>query len=398
MLVAPRLSRVRPRIAWLGSLVFCLIIWSLLSGSRRAPRLLTKGAIQQRFPLAWKHIQLSDKKGGAWFIPKSWQGEHAEPQNIVEAAQLASETAKLVPYSNIPLIVHQKWNDNDLSRLNDQLLTYIETWLRYSISANDTYREMAYFWWVDSGVDMLVKEKEKGWVEDFHKLFSQVEKVDIFRILVCKWYGGIVCSTVLLLSWRLPVQSLDVQTSMANQGKQYGDVDTVPLQHPADWIREEDVSLWTDSVTGDTYGQEFQASDEQKTKDPPRPVNLLLGLEADTDPKSDRHWRMGYNFPVQLTNWAMASARQHPVLYRFMDRLRDQLKRESKEALQTSSGRQAKEHDPLTRTGPAAVTETAMTWLKKQVGLRWNALTGLKDGGRAKLASDVLVLPITGFR
>jgi alpha 1,6-mannosyltransferase len=130
----------------------------------------------------------------------------------------------------------------------------------------------------------------------------------------------------------------------------------------------------------------------------------LVGLEADTDPSSDQYWRMGYSHAVQLTNWAMASERQHPVLYRFMDRLQDRLVTEKQAALKSKDenpakdGKPAKEHDPLTRTGPAAVTETTLIWLKKQVGLRWNALTGVKDGGRAKLASDVLVLPITGFR
>lgn len=107
---------------------------------------------------------------------------------------------------------------------------------------------------------------------------------------------------------------------------------------------------------------------------------------------------MGYDYPVQLTNWAMASAPQHPVLYRFMDRLQDKLEAEKQAVLNSSSGKFPTEHDPLTRTGPAAVTETTMKWLQKQVGLRWNALTGLYDGGKAKLASDVLVLPMTGFR
>lgn len=160
-----------------------------------------------------------------------------------------------------------------------------------------------------------------------------------------------------------------------------------------DWIREEDITQWTDDETGETYGKEagFNANEV-------RPVNLLWGLEADTDPNTDQYWRMGYAHPVQLTNWAMASARQHPILYRFMDRLQDKLKVEKAAELQTATGKQAKEHDPLTRTGPAAVTEATMIWLKKQVGLRWNAMTGLGDGGRSKLASDVLVLPMTGFR
>jgi hypothetical protein len=39
-----------------------------------------------------------------------------------------------------------------------------------------------------------------------------------------------------------------------------------------------------------------------------------------------------------------------------------------------------------------------MTLLSEQVGLRWNSLTGLEDGGQSKLVQDVLILPITAFR
>lgn len=79
-----------------------------------------------------------------------------------------------------------------MTRLNEGLLTYVEKWLRYSISANDTFREMAYFWWDDDGVAMLVNEKESHFLEDYQTKFSTVERVDIFRVLVCKWFGGIV--------------------------------------------------------------------------------------------------------------------------------------------------------------------------------------------------------------
>lgn len=376
MLLSPRIPRVRPRTLLLGGFVLCIVLWTLLPVTRSRPRLLDKAAIQQRFPAAWEHIQQNNKTGGAWYLPPSWQDHGAEPRNIIEAAQFATDAAKLVPhrqipFSNIPLVVHQKWNDNDLTRLNEGLLTYVEKWLRYSISANDTFREMAYFWWDDEGVAMLVNEKESHFLEDYQTKFSTVERVDIFRVLVCKWFGGI-----------------------------YGDVDTEPLKHPADWIRKEDISVWVDDQTGTSYGKE----DAPEKPEPAgaemqdiRPVNLLWGLEADTDPNTNQYWRMGYNYPVQLTNWAMASARQHPVLQRFMDRLQAKLELEKQEALQKPTKRPKKEHDPLTRTGPAAVTEATMTWLKKQVGLRWNALTGLHDGGRAKLASDVLILPMTGF-
>ncbi len=122
-----------------------------------------------------------------------------------------------------------------------------------------------------------------------------------------------------------------------------------------------------------------------------RPVKLLWGLEADTDPDSDAYWRMGYTYPVQVTQWALASAPKHPVLTQFVDNLKAQIRKEKESP-------KAPVADPLTRTGPAAVTLATSMWLEKEITFRWNAVTGLKDGGKSKLASDVLVLPITGFR
>jgi hypothetical protein len=54
--------------------------------------------------------------------------------------------------------------------------------------------------------------------------------------------------------------------------------------------------------------------------------------------------------------------------------------------------------DPLVLTGPSAITEVTQDWLEDRVGLRWNALTGLYDGGKSKLVDDIMILPITGFR
>lgn len=102
---------------------------------------------------------------------------------------------------------------------------------------------------------------------------------------------------------------------------------------------------------------------------------------------------MGYTYPIQLTQWALASAPRHPALKQFMDNLRDEVRFE-KEATAYDRNRA----DPLTRTGPAAVTLATSVWLERDIGFRWNALTGLKDGGKSKLVADALILPITGFR
>lgn len=102
---------------------------------------------------------------------------------------------------------------------------------------------------------------------------------------------------------------------------------------------------------------------------------------------------MGYTYPVQLTQWALASAPGHPALEQFMENLRSEVRLET-EVVSYDPSRA----DPLTRTGPAAVTLATLLWLEDIIGFRWNALTGLKDGGKSKLVVDALILPITGFR
>lgn len=111
---------------------------------------------------------------------------------------------------------------------------------------------------------------------------------------------------------------------------------------------------------------------------------------------------MGYEYPVQLTQWALASAPQHPILRQFLSSLQARLSRveENHEGSLTSPAAQAelRRIDPLILTGPSAVTAAAQSWLESAGGLRWNALSGLTDGGRSKLVEDVVILPITGFR
>lgn len=111
---------------------------------------------------------------------------------------------------------------------------------------------------------------------------------------------------------------------------------------------------------------------------------------------------MGYENPVQLTQWALAAAPDHPVLSRFMDRLHhflDGVAFRHEGNLTTSAALEELYYaDPLILTGPSAITEVVQDWLEDRIGLRWNALTGLHDGGKSKLVDDIMILPITGFR
>lgn len=134
----------------------------------------------------------------AWYIPPQWLDKgQTIPTNIVEAVELASRAAKShhernIPLSNIPLLVHQKWNTARLNGTKEEIVLFVEQWLKYSMAPAPESSPMAYFLWDDEGVSALINKYEKDFANDFTELFSPVEQVDIFRIVVCKWFGGIV--------------------------------------------------------------------------------------------------------------------------------------------------------------------------------------------------------------
>jgi mannosyltransferase OCH1-like enzyme len=257
-------------------------------------------------------------------------------------------------HTTIPLIVHQTWKNTNIETWTDTMCDCVERWLGHALEG-----PFAYFLWDDNGIIEFLNQYEPAFIERFTALAANVERSDIFRVLVAKHVGGI-----------------------------YGDLDTYPLRAPATWIAPSDLAPWVDMETGASYN--FTG-----------PVSAIFGIEADCPPDTDDYWRLGYTNPVQLTQWALASAPQHPVLVRFMDTLLQRLDEVASHHGGTlkspSAFRELKSLDPLLLTGPDAITVSTQTWLGEIAGLRWNALTGLYDGGRSKLVDDVVILPITGF-
>lgn len=134
------------------------------------------------------------------------------------------------------------------------------------------------------------------------------------------------------------------------------------------------------------------------------PVSLILGIEADTYEDSDTAWRAGYTYPVQLTQWTLAGAPNHPVMNKFLKNFQATVRNCTHHAVGEEAPNRddisntLKGMDPLELTGPVAITSVTKDYLAQKAGLRWQALSGLDDGGRSKLVQDVLILPITGFR
>lgn len=63
----------------------------------------------------------------------------------------------------------------------------MEKWLNHVVSD-----DMAYFFWEDDGIARMLAEFEPEFAPRFLSLPSNVERADVFRILVLKWFGGIV--------------------------------------------------------------------------------------------------------------------------------------------------------------------------------------------------------------
>ncbi|KFY97672.1 hypothetical protein V498_01931 [Pseudogymnoascus sp. VKM F-4517 (FW-2822)] len=324
--------------------------------------------IQQNYPLVAQHVWNNNGKG-AWYIPNEWRRESDPPiTTILQAAHFASsraaELSRTIPYSDIPLIIHQIWLGTKIDQWAPDLPGGIEQWLKFATVEGK--ESMAYFLWLDDGCDQLIADVEPELVDILKALPLPVERSDVFRVVVVNSIGGI-----------------------------YGDIDTNPLRSPATWIDEDDIKPWIDQKTSITY------SPSSGNWKPPHNIRLLLGIEADNDPNTDAYWRMGYNFPIQLTQWALASAPKHPVLNRFIATFKNRVAElatpyKGNLTATAEAGVLARE-DPLKFTGPEAITVATMAQLKDDAGLRWEAVTGLQDGGRSKAVGDTIIFPITAF-
>ena len=187
--------------------------------------------------------------------------------------------------------------------------------------------------------------------------------------------------------------------------RKYADVNLI--QHPADWIHDDDLTDCTDSWTANRYSlsvpklkrylapttspsvyQKLLSAYRQSTVD----VGAIFGIEADNPPDTDAYWRMGYSYPVQVTNWAFAMAPHHPTALKFLEQLQNEIAQNTTRLARI---------DPLDLPGPPALTKAIKAHCEDMTpDFRCDALSGRNDtaGGRGKVAAgDVLILPITGF-
>lgn len=151
-----------------------------------------------------------------WMIPQSWAVEgvtgcddfSAKSNDIIEAAECALRLAltndAFIDHTGIPLIAHQTSRSADPETWSSTVHRCVERWLAAARGWNGSpHTEMAWFMWDDDGVDALVQKFESDFYPAFSALPYPVEKADAFRIMVLKWFGGVVSRCVVRICWRV---------------------------------------------------------------------------------------------------------------------------------------------------------------------------------------------------
>ncbi|KZL83432.1 initiation-specific alpha- -mannosyltransferase [Colletotrichum incanum] len=125
-------------------------------------------------------------------------------------------------------------------------------------------------------------------------------------------------------------------------------------------------------------------------------TRLIVGIEADSQPPVP-----GTTYPVQVSQWTIAGAKGHPVLWRMIRRVLSEVRRQTDEAEKPHDEQQGPEvvfsnDDVLRVSGPAGWTEEIYGYISEVTATEftWKNLTGLEN---PTLFGDVLVLPINAF-
>lgn len=144
-------------------------------------------------------------KNTAWHIPQSWinndnsaSGCNAtDTGHIIDAAECALHLAlannAFIVNTQIPLITHQTARSADPDTWSKIIRACVEKWLAAATKSDDpSTADMAWFMWDDEGIRTLVQKFEHDLYPAFSALPYPVEKADLFRVLVLKWFGGVV--------------------------------------------------------------------------------------------------------------------------------------------------------------------------------------------------------------
>ena len=114
---------------------------------------------------------------------------------------------------------------------------------------------------------------------------------------------------------------------------------------------------------------------------------MIVGIETDVDPKHGKKWlNAQFVSPLQIVQWTMAAAPNHPVVLSAIESMTTSLATKSTLSIRTG--------DPIYLTGPGPWTFAVYNAWENE-GINWNFLRNF--GNRSRLIGDILVLPTTGF-
>lgn len=160
------------------------------------------------------HTSLCADKDTAWHIPQSWISNDISASgcnatdvgHIVDAAECALHLAlannAFIDNTQIPLIAHQTSRSANPDTWSKVVRACVEKWLAAATKSDDpSTAEMAWFMWDDEGIRTLVEKFEHDLFPAFSALPYPVEKADLFRVLVLKWFGGVVSANYAYLSF-----------------------------------------------------------------------------------------------------------------------------------------------------------------------------------------------------
>ncbi|WWD20536.1 hypothetical protein CI109_105012 [Kwoniella shandongensis] len=199
------------------------------------------------------------------------------------------------------------------------------------------------------------------------------------------------------------------------EGGIYTDTDTDLLKPPSQW--GQGARLFRNGagwVTDEQRERLDKGEDVDKVLGKP---SVVVGVEADVGDRED--WFDWWPRPMQIVQWTMASAPDHPIALqaclrilhstataidwahenkRIINILKDQGRYEdAKDLASVGILNEPKNGGPvgvMAWTGPGVWTDAVLGYLRVKYGLLWTDLRGIQEPLRI---GDVVILPVTGF-
>jgi hypothetical protein len=109
------------------------------------------------------------------------------------ALGLAMRKDQFLSNTKIPLIIHQTWKNFDSSTWSDIVRLSVNEWLEAAVGGpTPETPPTAYIMWDDQGVEEFMKVYENSSWSAIDMMPYKVERADVFRVAVLKWFGGVV--------------------------------------------------------------------------------------------------------------------------------------------------------------------------------------------------------------